>query len=189
MKLRTTGKIFMLPLMVALMFTTPLFAFASDDPPQEEKKNVFPFEDETLLGFFDANREISTLQKETQERIESSLQQYNLSFERFNQIARAAQIGALDGTNFSSEEIEGFNSAGPVVTGIQREQQGMMQALLAEKGLTMQTYQEIITEFRRNQDLQAYIRELARERALELAREERRRQRETEESGENGQIH
>jgi uncharacterized FlgJ-related protein len=55
-----------------------------------------------------------------------------------------------------------------------------MQGVMAEKGLTTQLYQEILSEFRSNQDLQAYVQELARDRAIEAVREERRKQREEE---------
>jgi hypothetical protein len=166
--------------MTAFMVYSPVDVVAFDDPPQEEEKMTFPFEDEVLLGFFDSNREISALQRETQARIDSTLTQYNLTSERFGQIGRAAQIGALSGGTFSNEEIESFNSVAPLVTAIQREQQAMMQALLAEKGLTTQLYQEIINQFRQSRDLQAYVQELARERAVEQVREERRKQRELE---------
>lgn len=172
-----------LPLLVACIIAMPLSVLAFDDPPQEEEKMTFPYEDEVLLAFFDSNREISALQRETQETIEATLSQHNLSSERFGQIGRAAQIGALTGGTFSNEEIEAFNTAAPLVTEIQRGQQNTMQALLAEKGLTTQLYQEIMNEFRQSQDLQAYVREIARERAIEQVREERRRQRELEAEG------
>ena len=155
-----------------------LFVTSYADDPEEAPK--FRFSDEALLGFFDSNQEISALQREIQERINATVEKNGLTPERFRQIGSAAQIGALDTGTFSPEEIAAFNTTAPEVTAIQREQQSMMQALLAEKGLTTQQYQEIIQEFRQNQDLQAYVRELARERALEAAREERRRQREAE---------
>lgn len=183
MKLAPTKRYLFLSIIYLLAFT-PLFTSHAAEPPMEEEEvaeaPVFRFDNDVLLSFFDANREISDLQRETQERIESTLQDYNLTSERFGQIGRAAQIGALTGGTFSNEEIEAFNTVAPRITGIQREQQNMMQALLAEKGLTTQLYQEIISEFRQNQDLQAHVRDLARERAIEEIREERRRQRELE---------
>ena len=162
-------------------------AALADDPPAEGPKIEFPFEDEALLGFFDANQELSALQRETQEQINETIVQHNLSPERFTQIANAARIGALDSGAFPPEEIEAFNAVAPKVTEIQRNMQGMLQAVMAEKGLTTQLYQEILTEFRSNQDLQAYVQELARERAMEAAREERRRQREEEANAEEEQ--
>lgn len=79
----------------------------------------FDFADETLLTFFDANQEVSALQRSTQERISETTEDYGLTRERFDQIGRAAQIGALQGGNFSSEEIDAFNQAAPQVTQIQ----------------------------------------------------------------------
>lgn len=153
--------------------------FAQDAPVEEEKPS-FRFADEQLIAFFDANQEISVLQKEIAEKINETIGQHGLTPERFKQIGSAAQIGALDGGTFSPEEIESFNTVAPLVTGIQREQQSRLQALLAAKGMTTQQYQEIINDFRQDQNLQAYVRELVRERAIEEVREERRKQREQE---------
>ncbi len=166
------------------------FSAVADEPPVEgeevQEAITFPYSDEELLGFFDANREISNLQRETQETIAETLTKFNLTTERFGQIGRAAQIGALSGGTFTPEEIDAFNTAAPQVTAIQREQQSMMQALLMEKGLSTQRYQEIMTTFRQDQDLQGYVRELARERAIEAVREERRQQRELEAQQQEG---
>ncbi len=185
MKFDSLKKMLLLPLMAAFMFCVSAPVMAQDDPPQEEEKEERPsfrFDDNTLLNFFDANRQISALQRETQEKIEALLAKHNMTSERFGQIGRAAQIGALAGGTFSNEEIETFNTVAPQVTAMQRDQQSSMQALLAEKGLTTQLYQEIMNDFRQDRDLQAYVSELARERAIEQVREERRRQRELEEA-------
>lgn len=162
--------------LVTLVMGFCVASFADD--PEEAPK--FRFSDESLLGFFDANQEISVIQREIQERIVAAVEKNGLTPERFRQIGSAAQIGALDTGTFTAEEIAAFNTTAPAVTAIQRDQQSMMQELLRENGLTTQQYQEIIQEFRQNQDLQAYVRDLARERALEAAREERRKQREAE---------
>lgn len=189
MKFVSLKKMLFLPLMAAFLLCVSTPVMAQDDPPQEEEERPsFRFDDNTLLNFFDSNREISALQRETQEKIDALLAEHNMTSERFGQIGRAAQIGALTGGTFSNEEIETFNTVAPQVTAIQREQQSSMQALLADKGLTTQLYQEIMNDFRQDRDLQAYVSELARERAIEQVREERRRQRELEEAEGEGEA-
>lgn len=136
----------------------------------------FPFEDEKLLAFFDSNQDISALQRETNEKIAEKLGEYNLTMERFQQIGRAAQMGALQGGAFTTEETEAFNEVAPQVTNIQRDMQGMIQMVVEEHELGMAMYREILTEFRQNQLLQQYVSHLARERAIELIREERRKE-------------
>ncbi len=136
----------------------------------------FDFEDETLLVFFDANQEVSALQRSTQERISETTEEHGLTRERFDQIARAAQIGALQGGNFSSEEIDAFNQAAPHVTQIQREMQEMVQVIIADHEMEMDKYRDILNEFRQDQELQEYVSYLARERAREKILEERRRE-------------
>lgn len=172
-----------LPL-VAFMICLSMAAFPSDlraDEPEEEKLvNPTEYENEVLLAFFDANREISAMQRESQERIAEVVSEHGLTMERFNQIGRAAQIGALQAGAFTNEEIEAFNNVAPQVTQIQRETQGMFQGLLANFNLTPEFYQEILNDFRRNQEMQEYVRDIARERAVEAIREERRRERERE---------
>lgn len=182
MKFVSLKKMLLLPLMAAFLLCVSSPVMAQDDPPQEEERPSFRFDNNTLLNFFDSNREISVLQRETQEKIDALLAEHNMTSERFGQIGRAAQIGALTGGTFSNDEIETFNTVAPQVTAIQRDQQASMQALLTEKGLSTQLYQEIMNDFRQSRELQAYVSELARERAIEQVREERRRQRELEEA-------
>lgn len=136
----------------------------------------FDYEDETLLTFFDANQEVSALQRSTQERITETTEDHGLTRERFDQIARAAQIGALQGGNFSNEEVDAFNQAAPHVTQIQREMQEMVQVIIADHEMEMDKYREILNEFRQDQELQQYVSHLARERARQKILEERRRE-------------
>jgi len=145
-----------------------------EDDPWEDVE--FDYADETLLVFFDANQEVSALQRKTQERITETTEDYGLTRERFDQIARAAQIGALQDGNFSSEEIDAFNQAAPQVTQIQREMQGMVQVIIEDHDIQMDKYREILNEFRQDQELQEYVTHLARERRREEILEERRRE-------------
>ena len=183
---------FHLFLVFALMTGFVAVAHASQPPTggeegEEEKPAIeFPWEDAALLGFFDSNRELSILQRSSQEKIAELVNEHGLTTERFTQIGNAAKIGALDGGAFSNEEIDAFNTVAPLVTNLQRQTQAQMQELLAGNGLSTALYQEIMNEFRGNQELQEYVTGLARERAIEAAREERRRQREAEAAGEEG---
>jgi len=161
----------------ALVIAQPVNVFAYDDNPEnEEEETTFRFEEQVLLNFFDANQEISQLQRQTQERMAETVEQLDLTLERFNQIARANQIGALQGGAFSEEEIQAFNQLGPQVSQIQREQQMMISTILEERGFSTTSYQEVLNEYRGDQDLQAHVRELLRERRRQEILEERRRE-------------
>lgn len=171
---------------IALLLTTTVNASQSNDNLQEPKQDpVFRFSNEALLNFFDANRELSELNKEMQEKIAEAAKSQNLTLERFNQISNANRMGALQSGNFTEAEIEAFNILGPQISQIQREQQQLIQATLLEKGFTSQTYQEILSEYRSDQNLQAYVRDLLRERRRQEILEERRR--EAEERAAQGQ--
>ncbi|MEE4177812.1 MAG: DUF4168 domain-containing protein [Bacteroides sp.] len=165
-------------LTLTVLLAAPALSFGQET---EEPKKEFRFADQDLLNFYDANRELSELQKETNEKIVAAVEANGLTMERFNQIASAAQIGALDGGMYSEEEISFFNTAAPQITEIQKEMQGKIEAALMELGLNSDYYQEIMNEFRADADLQTHVRELLRERARQAAREARQRERELEE--------
>jgi len=160
------------------IFSATLAALPTSTMGQEpaEPAPVFPFSTEVLLNFFDANQRISALNRETQERIVSAATEKGMTFERFNQIASATQIGELQAGVFSDAEIGTFNALAPVITGIQREMQSTMQAILLEKELSNEEYQSVLKEFRANQALQEHLRGLLRERARQAAREARERE-------------
>lgn len=165
---------------LGLILSLPAYSFAQEEAEEEEEDPwadvEFAFDDETLLNFFDANQEVSALQRKTQERISETTEDYGLTRERFDQIARAAEIGTLQGGGFSNEEIDAFNQAAPQVTEIQREMQNMVPVIIEEYDMDMGQYREILNEFRRDQQLQEYVSHLARERAREKILEERRRE-------------
>lgn len=178
----------LLPLFIAafLMFiTAPAWSYFEDE--ETDTVQNFRFEDAQLLGFFDANQDLSALQRETQEKIATTVEDHGLTMERFSQIANAARIGALQGGTFSPDEVEAFNTVAPKVTDIQRNMQQTFPLILGEHGLTPDLYQEILTEFRQDPDMQAYVSDLARERAIEAIKEERRKEREREQQEGEGQ--
>lgn len=168
---------------LGLFIGMPAYGIAQEEAEEEKEEEEdpwadveFSFDDETLLIFFDANQEVSALQRSTQERMNETIEDHGLTRDRFDQIARAAQIGALQGGNFSNEEIEAFNQAAPQVTEIQREMQGMVQVIVEDYDIEMHKYREILNEFRQDQEMQEYVSHLARERAREKILEERRRE-------------
>ncbi len=177
---KTTGAILASILFaISFVFIQPVNAVSNppqNGEPEEEEEITFRFEDEVLLNFFDANQEISQLQRQTQERMAETVGQLGLTLERFNQIARANQIGALQGGAFTDDEINAFNQLGPQISQLQREQRTMITTLLQEKGFSTTSYQDVLNEYRTDQDLQTYVRELLRERRRQEILEERRRE-------------
>lgn len=168
-------------LAMGLVLSMPMIAKGQETEEKQEEEDPwadkeFPFEDEVLLTFFDTNQEVSALQRSTQERINELVEQYGLTRQRFDQIGRAAQMGALQDGAFSNEEIEAFNQVAPQVTQIQRENQSMMQVIIQDNDLSMNQYREILNAFRQDQELQQYVSHLARERARQKILEERRRE-------------
>ncbi len=182
MHLNTISKFFMVFFIASsLIITLPVNTLAQEPAEEEEETDPwadkeFPFDDETLLTFFDANQEVSAVNRESQERINETVEEFGLTSERFQQISRAAQMGATQDGAFTSEELEAFNEVAPMVTNIQRETQATVQMIVDDYDMSMQEYRNILMEFRRDRDLQQYVVHLARERAREKILEERRRE-------------
>lgn len=176
----------LIAIFVAISMPLNSFAVYQDDQETEEKVE-FKFSDEELLGFIDSNKEISQLRKENNEIIEAVVEEHGLTMDRFNQISRAAQIGALQSGTFSDEEIDAFNAIGPKVNLMKKEMQQMIQLVLEDNNLNSAKYQEIIRNYRQDEKLQEYVREIARERAIEAARKAKREEaeKEQEENQEN----
>jgi hypothetical protein len=176
------GSFMALFLAVGLILAQPSFTQAQETNEEEAEENDpwadkdFPFEDEILLTFFDANQEVSAVNRESNDKMQETVESFDLTYERFQQIFRASQMGALQNGVFSSEEIESFNAAAPQVTSIQRETQNKVRMIVEEYDMGMQEYRSIMMEFRRDRELQQYVSHLARERAKEKILEERRRE-------------
>ncbi len=148
----------------------------AEEEPDPWADKEFPYDDETLLKFFDVNQEVSAVNRESQERISETVEEFGLTSDRFQQISRAAQMGATQDGAFTTEELEAFNDVAPLVTSIQRETQATVQMIVEDYDMSMQEYRGILMEFRRDRDLQQYVSHLARERAREKILEERRRE-------------
>ncbi len=180
MKIYNISKYFLVFFVItSLSFALPVNAQEADEKEEEKDPwadKEFPFDDETLLNFFDVNQEVSAVNRQSQEQIRETVQDFGLTHERFQQIFRAAQMGALQDGAFTAEEVEAFNTAAPQVTNIQRETQTIIQTLVADYDMSMQDYRSILNEFRRDQELQQYVSHLARERARDAILKERRKE-------------
>ncbi|GEM_PF-945703 len=148
------------------------------DDPEEKEESEFKYEDENLISFVEANQEISELRREINNEIEQLVEDHGLTMDRFDQIARASQIGAIDEAGYSAEEVEAFNEVAPQITQKRREMRSMTEAIIMERGLTTELYREILNDYREDSELQAYVQNLmyerARQEAIERAIEERK---------------
>ncbi len=137
----------------------------------------FPFEDEKLLNFFDANKAMSEARKEFQEQMAETVAEEGLTLERFQQIANANKIGALQDGAFSEEEIQAFNNLGPKISAIQKAMRDRNSQIIVEKGFESPAkYQEILNEYRKDEALRSYVNDLLRERRKQEILEERRKE-------------
>lgn len=163
-------------ILIAFAFSSSMFAtnvlFNNENDVEQEIK----YRDVDLISFVKANREISTLRREVNEEINDLVEDHGLTMERFNQIARASQIGALEDAGFSSEDIDAFNTVAPQVTELRREMRGVMQGILQEKELSQELYQEILADYRQDSEMQAFVQELMRERRREEAFQKRKKE-------------
>lgn len=137
----------------------------------------FPYSDDKLLNFFDANQAMSEARRGFQEQMAETVAKEGLTLQRFQQIANANKIGALQGGAFSEEEIQAFNTLGPQISAIQKAMRDRNSQIVVEKGFeSPMKYQEILNEYRRDEALRSYVNDLLRERRKQEILEERRKE-------------
>ncbi len=153
----------------------------AQEPEAENESDTvevsFPFADEKLLSFFDANNAMSEARKEFQQQMTATVAEEGLTLQRFQQIANANKIGALQGGAFSEEEIQAFNVLGPQISAIQKAMRERNSQIIVEKGFeSPMKYQEILNEYRKDEALRSYVNDLLRERRKQEILEERRKE-------------
>ncbi len=182
-KKRTSN--FTLPaILFALLIAFTAFtgnSLQAQEPEAENETDTvevsFPYSDEKLLNFFDANQAMSEARRGFQEQMAETVAKEGLTLQRFQQIANANKIGALQGGAFSEEEIQAFNTLGPQISAIQKAMRDRNSQIIVEKGFeSPMKYQEILNEYRKDEALRSYVNDLLRERRKQEILEERRKE-------------
>lgn len=144
-------------LMVMFVFLFSAQAVAQQLPGQQLPPAP-EYSDDELLAFVNVAQKIIPLQQESQMKMVEEIEEENLTVEQFNDILNAHSTG--ENTNASDQELESFNNALEGIQEIQVEYEEIISATISEEGMEPEKYDEIITHYQRDPELQMRINEI-----------------------------
>ena len=137
-------------------------AFAQAPQQQQEQEVRTDFDDEELEGFAEIAQEVQMVQQQHQQEINNAIEEEGISVERFNEMFQAMQNPevALEAT---PEEEEAFDEAMAKVYEAEEALEEKVAETVEEGGLTMEEYNEIMTAYQQDPEIQERINELLRQ--------------------------
>ncbi|MFW5757476.1 MAG: DUF4168 domain-containing protein [Bacteroidota bacterium] len=126
---------------------TGLTAMGQQMPMQEQAPpapDPSSYSDEQVENFAGAVMEVMTIQEERQTEMMQSIEENGLSVDRFNEMLMEGQQKGQTEIEASEEEMEAFNESMAQVQQMQQDMQNEMMAAVADNGLEMQQYQEMM---------------------------------------------
>ncbi len=124
------------------------------------KANPGGFSDEELEKFANAVTQVINLQQQGQTEMIEAIEDNDLTVQRFNEINMQAQQMPLEEVEATDEEMENFENANQAVERVQMQLEEILIGTIEEEGLTLEKYEEIMTEYQQNPELQQRIQEL-----------------------------
>ena len=147
------------------IFGTTLFAQQQQPPqqlPPQQQQPSEPVSDAEVKQFASAFGEIQQINAKTQQKMVSTVENEGVEVERFNEIAQSQQDPSVD-ADASEEEMEIFNTVIQELQVVQNAAQQEMQQAVIDKGLTVERYQELMSQVQTDTNLQQRLQELMEE--------------------------
>lgn len=111
------------------------------------------FSDQQLEDFV----EVVKVQQESELEMVQAIQDNGLDLQQFNQILQAQQSAETSTEDISQEQMQQFEKASQKVIEIQQEMQMEVMQAINESGLGVQTYQEILSAYQTNPEVQQQV--------------------------------
>ncbi|MFP4288564.1 MAG: DUF4168 domain-containing protein [Bacteroidota bacterium] len=102
------------------------------------------YSDEQVENFANAVMEVMTIQEEGQMKMMQSIEDNGLSVDRFNEMLMEGQQKGQTEIEATDEEMESFTESMAQVQQMQQDMQNEMMAAVADNGMEMQQYQEMM---------------------------------------------
>ena len=115
------------------------------------------YSDAELRQFAGAVQKVLNIQETNQGKMMASIEDNNLSIDRFNEMLMQGQQQGLDAIDATEEEMTAFNNAINQVQQLQQQMQMEMMDAITEEGLDVQKYQGIMQAYEQNPEIQAKI--------------------------------
>ncbi len=124
------------------------------------KANPGGFTDRELQSFANAVVQVISIQQQGQAQMIASIQEEEMTVQRFNEIMLQTQEVALGEIGLSEEEMEQYLKVAGEIEKIQIELETILIESIEEEGLSIEKYEEIMMEYQQNPELQERIQEL-----------------------------
>ncbi len=145
-----------LMIMFAILFSSQVFG---QQLPGQQAPRPPEYSDSELIVFIKAAQRVTPLHQESQMKMIKKIEDENLTVEIFNNILETQRTGAkIDATE---EQIEAFNKSIEGIQEIQMEYDTIIINAIEGEGITPEKYEEIITNYQQNPEIQMRINVLA----------------------------
>jgi hypothetical protein len=115
------------------------------------------YSDAELRQFAGAVQKVLNIQEASQGKMMASIEESDLTVDRFNEMLMQGQQQGLDAIEATEEEMTAFNNALNDVQQLQQQMQMDMMDAITEEGLDVQKYQGIMQAYEQNPEIQAKI--------------------------------
>ena len=123
--------------------------------PMQQPAEVPEYTDDELLVFINAAQKIMPLQQESQMKMIEKIEEEDLTVEKFNDIMESFSNGQNGGVQ--QTEMESFNNAMEGIQDIQAEYEDLMAETIIDEGMSAAKYEEIVSNYQRDPELQMRI--------------------------------
>lgn len=149
-------------LTIKAFFLAATFLLAT---PSLSSQPVFPhtdsiissYSDEELRQFVNAVAKVMTIQEEGQLLMIMTIQENELTLDRFNEMIMEAQVNGPENITATEEEMTAFHKSLSEVQTLQTQLQELMVEAITEEGLQIEQYQNIMQAYEENPDIKEKI--------------------------------
>ncbi|WP_299823950.1 hypothetical protein [uncultured Pontibacter sp.] len=132
-------------------------------PITKEQLEAVEFSDDELRKFIKANGAAVEVQKEGRDAVVTTIEEANLTVDRFNELAQANKQKKLDEVATDAKEKEAFANAVKAVVKLQPENKQKLEKAITDEGLTLEQYDKIHAAFQKDVAVQAKVQLLMQE--------------------------
>lgn len=130
------------------------------EAPQQEQQQTDRFTEEELKQFLAANTNVTTIQKEGQQKMLQVIEEAGMNPEQFNTFATAQREQKLADLSATPEQLDAFDKAAKQLIEIQPAVKENVKKAIKDAGLTEDKYREIVTAYQQDDAVKAKVHEL-----------------------------
>ncbi len=127
---------------------------AAQQLPQQQMQPA-EYSDNELIVFITTAQKVMPLQQESQEEMIESIEDEDLTVEKFNHILEAHSTGQE--ADATADEIESFNIAMEAIQEIQFEYEQLIVETITDEGMAPAKYEEILANYQQDPELQMRV--------------------------------